>query len=262
MRKLLTFLIALASIVFAVGSPVKAQYGCKSFGYQGGNGCNSAIASPPPSGPVLTYIGTNTPTYISNVGTVSSANIGTAASNRLVVVVFYDLNQNASAMVSIGGVSATINAISNTPNLTTGIASLVVPTGTTVSIAVTFSSSAGFGAFDVYTITGLSSTTPVGSGTDNASSSGTATTSGTTLATSSGGVVVVGSQQYGGGSATSDTISGTESYNPDHPSFVPSGGFSRNTTASAQATATSASSSVTATWNGASYVTMAAASWR
>jgi hypothetical protein len=47
MRKLLTFLIALAVLVVVnLSVPASAQYGCKSFGRQGGTGCNSII---PPS---------------------------------------------------------------------------------------------------------------------------------------------------------------------------------------------------------------------
>jgi hypothetical protein len=46
MRKLLTFLIALASIAFGVCSPASADSCSRAFGYQGiGTGCNSVIAS-------------------------------------------------------------------------------------------------------------------------------------------------------------------------------------------------------------------------
>ncbi|THD56752.1 MAG: hypothetical protein E8A46_02600, partial [Bradyrhizobium sp.] len=44
MRKFLTFLIALAAIVFAVVSPASADSCSRAFGYQGGTGCNSVIA--------------------------------------------------------------------------------------------------------------------------------------------------------------------------------------------------------------------------
>jgi hypothetical protein len=45
LRKFLTFLIALASIVFAACSPAFADSCSRAFGYQGGTSCNSSIAS-------------------------------------------------------------------------------------------------------------------------------------------------------------------------------------------------------------------------
>ena len=43
-RKILTFFFALAVTVGGV-APASAQYGCRSFGQQGGTGCSSVIAS-------------------------------------------------------------------------------------------------------------------------------------------------------------------------------------------------------------------------
>jgi hypothetical protein len=49
-HKLLTFLIALgAATVVSLAAPAQAQWGCRSFGQQGGTGCNSVIATAPPS---------------------------------------------------------------------------------------------------------------------------------------------------------------------------------------------------------------------
>jgi len=45
MRKLLALCTALASIAFAVCSPAFADSCSRAFGYQGGTGCNSNIAS-------------------------------------------------------------------------------------------------------------------------------------------------------------------------------------------------------------------------
>jgi hypothetical protein len=45
MRKILTLWIALAATAVVMSAPVSAQWGCRSFGQQGGTGCNSSIAT-------------------------------------------------------------------------------------------------------------------------------------------------------------------------------------------------------------------------
>lgn len=211
--------------------------------------------------PTLAFIGATAATVAGQVATVTSASIGTASADRLVVVVFTDGGSaaSASATVTIGGTSATVHAFANgANNNTAGIASLLVSSGTTATIVATYNAGASTDGvnFKVYTIKGLSSTTPVGTGINwDAAASPLSTT----LATSSGGVVIVGANRY----AVSTTLvfSGTETYTTDHTGSQ--NAFETEGSGSATGTATNASSAVTATWGGGTnHTAIAAASWR
>jgi hypothetical protein len=195
MRSLLTFLIALAATAFVNVSAPAHAFGCKGWPQlTGGNGCNSSIASA--SLPTLTYIGSATPSYAAGVATAIGANIGIASADRLVVVVVGDLGKATGASVTIGGSPATVNALAIGANGPTAlIASLLVPSGATADIVVTYAGydNSNGGVFEVYTLKGLSSTAPVGSGTNYDVSANPLSTR---LATSSGGVVIMGAVQY------------------------------------------------------------------
>lgn len=212
-------------------------------------------------GIALTYIGAVTPSVSGQVLTATSAPIGTAASNRLVVVLFTDVTgvSETSATVTIGGNAATVNTITNGPfPPCIGIASLVVTTGTTATIVVTLNGSgASLAHFEIYTITGLSSTTAVGS--NSIWDSGTDPLS-TTLATSSGGVVLaMGIQQTI--SSSTNTISGTETYTQDNtPINISGSGF--GSVAHATGTATNASSTVTFTTGQTGHLSVSAVSFK
>ena len=199
----------------------------------------------PPVGPALAYIGNVTPAYSSNVATATAAPIGTASSDRLVVVVFYDLITPAgtvTATVTIGGVTATVDTIASLHNSTVGIASANVPTGNTANIVVDYNISSGAnGAFDIYALTGLSSMTAVGSGALAPTLPPPITT---TLATTAGGIVIAGAQQAGGGGAI--TMSGTETYVEDSSFAIAS--FSSNASSHAIGVGTNSASAVTANW--------------
>jgi hypothetical protein len=100
MRKLLTFLIALAAVAFLNVSA--HAFGCKGWPQlSGGNGCNSSIAAAGGGTPTLAYIGIVTPTYSSGVATATGAAIGTAAADRLVVVVFFDETATNTSLSSV-----------------------------------------------------------------------------------------------------------------------------------------------------------------
>jgi hypothetical protein len=115
MRKLLTFFIALAGIVFAVGSPSQAQVGGLSF------------PGPPPrvasgGGGALTWTKTGTFADIGTGGLSSpqtfSQNIGTASSTRYVVCTFSSLKAVGSASGDLSAVTAAgigLNRIAFTP---------------------------------------------------------------------------------------------------------------------------------------------------
>jgi hypothetical protein len=262
-HKLLTFLTALAAIVFAMHSLARADSCSHAFGHQGGTGCNSVIATAP-SLPTLTYIGSATPTYAGNVATATGANIGTAASNRLVVVVFFDMadGANSTASVTIGGSAATVDTMANsTFNPVQGIASLNVPAGTTATIVVTYGAAGGNGNFQIYTITGLSSFAHVGA---NSNWNGGLNPISTTIATSAGGVIITGATQNITPSGTTTSFSGTETYAMDQTDIdVGSIGTGAAGVGRATGTSANASSTVTATWNtGSNHSAISAVSWR
>jgi hypothetical protein len=178
--------------------------------------------------------------------------------------VFTDNNINSNgttASVSIGGNAATVHTFSsggiNNPYV--GIASLVVTTGTTANIVVTYSAgSAGGGGFGVYTLTGLSSTTPVATAQHYLDTA--VTPDSLSLATSSGGVIIVGTNDYANFSTVA--FSGNEgTYTTDLNNG--SGGFDTFGFGHSIGTGTNASSTVTSTWAAVnSHSAMVVASWR
>jgi hypothetical protein len=165
--------------------------------------------------PIVTYIGGAQPTYSGNVATATNINIGTAYGDRLVVLVFFDMNNgaNSTASVTINGNAATVDTVANsTFNPVQGIASLNVPAGTTATIAVTYGAAGGFGRFEIYTITGLSSFAHVGA---NSNWNGGLNPISTTIATLAGGVIITGAAQNITPSGTTTSFSGTETYAMD-----------------------------------------------
>lgn len=217
------------------------------------------------TGPLLTYVNSYVPTFTSGSPTATATGVSTGPAGLVVVVIY---NVDAIATVSSasiqgvpcsGGTGGIIGGV-NSGNTGTAIIYANVP-GTSGNIVVNFGSNLNFGglAFDVYSITGLSSITPTGSITQTSGGGAVASLSGT-LATTSGGVVIVGSQQFTPGNT--DTVTGTETYTADHASFDPSGGFQTATTASAHNVATNASSSVLASWNASQDATLVAGAWR
>ena len=112
--------------------------------------------------PVLAYQGSAAFTAGNTVFTYASAPIGTAATNRLVVVVVaYRCNDFTKILstVTIGGISAVKQATSGGGD-PVSIWSAIVPTGTTASVVATFATAVNTGvAISVYTIQGGASST-------------------------------------------------------------------------------------------------------
>ena len=214
MRKLLTFLIALGAVALGVCSPASA-WGCREFGRQGGTGCNSVIASAPPSTPIVTYQSNPASTQTSGSSggpgpwTVTGVNIGAAYPTRRVIVIVYGgAGANTVASATIDGGAGPIAA--NTPvtggsNAPFSIYSAIVPTGTTATIIQTMTGNFyGASSIQAYTVDDslLSSPTPVASFSDAASSpiSGS-------VAKLSGGFEIVAVGWNIGGSKTPDGFS-------------------------------------------------------
>lgn len=116
---------------------------------------------------VLTYRSTTTDTVARTTYTFSGLTFGTAETNRLMVVCItgYDVSTSISS-VTIGGISATIHRQNTTSLSCMGIASAVVPTGTTGDVVVTFGDAADDAAIDLYSITNLQSTAIVNNSID------------------------------------------------------------------------------------------------
>lgn len=113
--------------------------------------------------------------------TFSSASIGAAANDRLVVVCA-NINVTGSGSyfintITIGGTTATI-AVRSASSTNCAIAYLLVPSGTTATIVVTLGGSGTPGRcqIDVFNVTGWTSQTPSSTGSTNA-------TTGTTIST-------------------------------------------------------------------------------
>jgi hypothetical protein len=177
MRKLLTFLIALAAIVFAVVSPVSAQgfVGCFNCGRGGGGG-------------TLTYTLTQTFTQ-ANAFSFASVAIGTVTSDRTIVVTAQESSNSQTGCengggsagpaptATIGGVTmaSVTQAAESTGGQCNYVYYLFAPAGvlnlTTATLAFTsFNPSQGW-AFSVGTLTG-STTTSVRASNGNAWSGG------------------------------------------------------------------------------------------
>lgn len=116
-----------------------------------------------PAGPTLSLTANQTAT-LGSPATFTDAAIGSAAADRLVVVTALGHNVGGSnrtiTSVTIGGNAATVHEQIQSVGLSAGVASLVVTTGTTATIVVTWSGALTDTRIVVYTITGLTSTTP------------------------------------------------------------------------------------------------------
>jgi len=111
--------------------------------------------------PVVTYISTNVDTNDTTSYSFASQNIGTATDDRYIVVAagaHGAANLDCTiASISIGGNAATLHiAPGGTGARALGIGTLLVPTGSTATIAVTTSGTAGVMRIFVATVTGLS----------------------------------------------------------------------------------------------------------
>lgn len=137
----------------------------------------------------ITYIGsTEVSAGASPVGTFINHAIGAAAADRLVVVLVtgYRTTLPARTLVSvtIDGVLATTHAtvVNNgancRPNLS--ISSLVIAAGTTATIVATYDNNLTQVTVSVYTITGLSSITPVATGSNAVAAGDPSTTANVT----------------------------------------------------------------------------------
>lgn len=194
--------------------------------------------------------GTATATY-------TACNIGTASADRLVVVVCTGIHGSTRTLssVTIGGNTATVHASSGSGagQESVGIASLVVPSGTTADIVVTWSAAPSNNGIMVWIVTGWSSSTPYSS---YANADGTsATTKVATLDTIAGGILIVGA-----GHGANDTCSWSSV--TEDADFQVNSAAARMSGGSKTGLTTVSSATETATWSGSQHNSIAAAVWQ
>lgn len=221
--------------------------------------------------PTLSFIGTNQWTLQSGgTQTIASVPIGTASTNRRVIIAVLESASYGSGItdISIGGTSVgatlqkTTNNASYNGSIVFGYAD--VPTGTTANVVITGGGTLGDESSDVFYIYTVDKTTlTAGSPTyvGNAISSAAPTTSNTVSATvSAGGFIITCLVLPGLGTGTGPSItSSTETYTSDGStsSSQSMSMCSSKTTGSAAGT-----SNVTFGWTNASGSVAAIYAWK
>jgi hypothetical protein len=133
-------------------------------------------ATKAPLAAVVAYIGDSQDTANRTTYSFSNVSIGTASSDRIVVLGIsgVSVSEGSVSSVTIGGTEATIHT--QVSNGQTCIASLVVPSGTTATIGVTYSAGRGNCTVYVWTIKQASSSSPLSVDSQTNSTSSTSIT--------------------------------------------------------------------------------------
>ena len=191
--------------------------------------------------------------------TFTSKAIGAAATGRLVVVALQTLNTSAISLSSctIGGISATIIGTATANNgsvfISTALAYAVVPTGTTATVAATWSTSTFRCYLGVWSAYGVSSSTPTTSATSAANPSVMSS-----INVSAGGIAIGASNIFDvGGTGTFTWTNLTKDYDADGE-----GSNEQYSGASAAFASAQTGISITATPSAADRCCGIAASWR
>jgi len=200
---------------------------------------------------VGSYTETRTNTATNTSYTFDNCNIGTASADRRVVVVVQHTKSESISSLTIGGVTATLDYNVSATRFV-GFASLTVTTGTTANIVVTMTGSVDNMVISIYTITGLSSTTPIEALAATVTSGTVSTIS--TLDVEQGGVVIAA---VTGSDINAYTFSGVDE---QYDATIESG--QRAATGYAQTYATSTSYTVSATSALTQSSRLVAVSWK
>lgn len=141
--------------------------------------------------------------------TFSSQSLGAAASDRYIICAICGRSNDGSARtissVTIGGVTATINAQVENTGTMCGIATALVPTGTTGDVVVVWSGTMGDANIALYRTTNLTSATALDTGTSTANP-------GTTNLDTKTGSVIVAISENDNGALTATWTNLTENY--------------------------------------------------
>lgn len=117
---------------------------------------------------VVSYIAQYSTSVAGSVATAAGVSFGTASANRLVVVSVYWLGPSPPTLLSatIGGIAASIATFTTAgPDIggsyyKTALIAAIVPTGTSGTVAATFSSAPSGTTFWAFSATDISSATP------------------------------------------------------------------------------------------------------
>lgn len=200
---------------------------------------------------VLSYLGSNSSITTATTYTVTAAALGTAATDRRIIVAIAGANSTRTiSSVTVGGVSATINiqSTASADNNVVAIATALVPTGTTGDIVVTYSGSQAAHQVGWWSATGLTSNVAIATGSNALADAGQSGT--ITLTSVAGGffIGVAGSS----GTGTTTWTNATERY--DFSAARSSSGADALTTGTSIAvTATLASTNTNRNFVGATF---------
>ncbi len=259
MRKLLTFLIALAAIVFAVSSPASAQ--CSRMG--GG----VLVCNPAPSGAAFSFA------WVSHAEdsaggtpiTYSSLSFGAADPNRIVAVAVVNRSTGAPtiAAMTIGGISATqvasAAAVDSGSMFLADVWQAAVPTGTSGNVAITYGVSSTRSGIDLYRIVTTSPTAASANGAFSSSSATDAPIS-TTVTIPSGGAAL---SVYGlrGPQSGTPSITWTNASSDNTATNIGGANFLMVGSAKASSVGSTTISGQTTGNNNGTPVTMSSAAW-
>jgi hypothetical protein len=161
----------------------------------------------------LSFIGSNSSVADQTTYTFSSQSIGAAAADRDVIVFImggFGATTGTIASVTIGGNAATIdvqrNQSAGSQGAACGIAQLRVASGTTATIAVTFSSGALNCIIAVYRLTGHADGSPFATGLDVTDPINIS------INVPAGGVAVSGAALYRSGGTGNNTWTGLQGF--------------------------------------------------
>lgn len=201
-------------------------------------------ATPPPSGPTLTYMqNTIDPANLATY-TFAAQPIGAASGTRRVVVALTTSSARLVSSATIGGVAATLDTqYSLVGTARVAIISAVVPTGTTADVEVTLDSAASYMGIALWTLS---------SGNFVTEGSATGTNPSIPLTTTAGDAVVALAHTSGVSvAAFAWTPSGVERWNADVE-------VATETYSGTDATAVGASTTIGLTASGANTIAVAA----
>lgn len=185
------------------------------------------IPIPASVNPILTYRG-SAGAGVSSSFSFTGCDFGPAASDRYIIVT-YDIGRSGTFSVdpmTVGGVTATLAVAENSADgnrIRVAVLMAPVPTGTTGTIAVNTSAVVTYCIVSWYSVTGLSSATPVDTGSDDAGQTLT-----TTMDVTPGGIMVGVAGSNNSGSVTwsgltkdiDSSVGGTDRYSSASESFV------------------------------------------
>jgi len=195
MRRLLTLLLAL---LLGMTEPARAELVVTELSGFGAGGAERSYS----------FNGSFSQTTSATTFTYGAAPLGAEDATRLVVVAITARGAGTTSVsgVTIGGVAASKIVETSSTNDDAHIWALAVPSGTSATIAVTFSTSQSNGLVAVYSLYNLDSQTAV--------SSGSGTTGNAAITASAKDIIIAAATKRGTSSAAWSTVVQDAAYNP------------------------------------------------